>query len=155
MTIVNLSKNSNGPSLPKKSYSTGNGRRTFLSYLFTMISASLLVTYIEIWLITQNYYIFLTRPFPNVFPIDIRFTLLVIPAFTLFALWVMKSVSGLTRFVFIFLASVLAMVLEPVMEDIGVIAFSSKWKHIYSFFGYAAFLLLIQSIHDWVRRIDN
>ncbi|WP_156112571.1 CBO0543 family protein [Halobacillus sp. BBL2006] len=123
------------------------------SYLFTMVSAALLTTYIELWFIGQGYYNFHARPFPAVFPVDIRFTLIVIPLFSLFALWIMKALNGWTRFGFIFLTGLLAMLLEPMIEEAGWIAFSSDWKHIYSFFGYSSFLLLIRLIHVLVNRL--
>ncbi len=120
-----------------------------------MLSASLLTTYIELWLTTQGYYTFLTRPFPSVFPVDIRFTLVIIPIFTLFALWMMRALNGLSRYIFILLASSLAMLLEPIMEAAGWVAFSSSWHHVYSFIGYAAFLLLIRLIHTLASRLDE
>ncbi|WP_281975107.1 CBO0543 family protein [Halobacillus litoralis] len=129
------------------SYFNANSKSSYLPYLFTMVAASLMTTYIELWFTAQNHYIFLTRPFPTVFPIDIRLTLIVIPLFTFIALWIMKSLQGMNRFSFILLTSLLAMLLEPVSEQAGWVAFSPDWKHLYSFFGYAVFLLLIRRIH--------
>lgn len=133
------------------SYFIVSSKPSLLSYLFTMVSACLLTTYIELWLTAQDYYTFLARPYPYVFPIDIRFTLIVIPFFTLFALRMMKQLNSLTRFGFIILASLIAMLLEPLLEKAGLIAFSPKWNHVYSFFGYTVFLLLIRQIHVWSR----
>lgn len=130
-------ESSSSPLLPKRQSSRN-------SYVPTVIFASLLGTYAELFFVGKGYYEFSVRPFPYIFSINILFTLIVLPLFTWVFLYLAnKMVSGWERLVFMIFLSLLASIAERVAVRLGLLATSEQWSHYYSFFGYFLFLVLV------------
>ncbi|WP_370529711.1 CBO0543 family protein [Alkalihalobacillus sp. AL-G] len=149
MPIVNHLKHLVLLFLQRKPFSSGNDNSSFLSYLVTMGFASLLCTYLELFFTGKGFYAFPSRPFPGIFTIDIRFTLIGIPLFTFLVLYSMNLMTGFLRSCFVLTIGFIMMMIEVLSERIGLLTHSSQWNHIYSFFGYIIFIFLIWNLFQW------
>ncbi|MEH7097004.1 CBO0543 family protein [Neobacillus vireti] len=147
MNIAKHSNDSNLQLLPKKrlpsKYEWGS-----------MVLASLLGTYLDLYFVGKHFYQYPLRPFAEIFSINIALTLLVLPIMTLILL---RSISQLTNWgkagVILFV-SLLMPVLEKLAELLGLFTHSVDWKHLYSFLGYLLFLTIVWLFHEWmVKRV--
>ncbi|MBM7644158.1 hypothetical protein JOD45_000349 [Scopulibacillus daqui] len=119
--------------------------------LFATISlVSLIGTYLDLIFVGKKMYAFPIRPLPDVFTINIAFTLFILPAFTAVYIQIAKHLHPFLRIVFILLASLLVSLIEAVAEKWGFFAHSADWNHTYSIFGYAVFLFLIYQFYRWL-----
>ncbi|WP_425432136.1 CBO0543 family protein [Halobacillus hunanensis] len=117
----------------------------------TMIFSSLIGTYLDLWMVGQGYNAFPNRPFPNIFPIHILFTLLVLPVATVvvislfraFTSFIQRGLISLSIFLFI-------PIFEHVSGLIGVFTHSNDWNHFYSSFGYVIFTFIIWKFYLWM-----
>lgn len=151
MNIVKQSKGSSLPFLRKKPFFFGKNRAPFHSYLMSMIFASWLGTYLELFLTGKNLYTFQARPFADIFPIDIRFTLIGIPVITLFILMALSKMNFLQGSLFLIMIGLIMMMMEQISGRLGWIVFSEQWQHMYSFFGYPAFFLVVFFFFQWCK----
>jgi hypothetical protein len=118
-------------------------RVRFHSYLMSMMFASWLGTYLELILTRKQLYTFQARPFADVFPIDICFTLIIIPVITLFMLMALSKMNFLQGTLFLILIGLIMMMMEQISGRLGWIVYSEQWQHIYTFFGYPVFFLVV------------
>ncbi|WP_370873535.1 CBO0543 family protein [Peribacillus cavernae] len=149
MNIVKQSKGSSSRFLRKRPFFFGKNKTSFHSYLISMIFASWLATYLELIPTGKQLYTFQARPFADIFPIDIRFTLIGIPAFTLFMLLALAKMNFLQRSLFLIMLGLIMVMVEQISGRMGWIVYSEQWQHIYSFFGYPAFILVIFFFFKW------
>ncbi|HWO75282.1 MAG TPA: CBO0543 family protein [Bacillus sp. (in: firmicutes)] len=147
MNTVKQLKKSSLPFSPKRSYS---GKRHNLSaFGSTLLLASLLGTYLDLYFVGKQLYQFPIRPFPEIFSINIAFTLVGLPLFTLLFLYVSNRMTPFKRFLFIFMMSLFVAVFEKQAEALGYFRHSDEWKHYYSCIGYFLYMLLIWRFHTW------
>lgn len=120
-------------------------------YIPVLLVASLLGTYLDLFFVGNNMYAFPVRPFPAVFSINIAFTLLILPFFTWFFLFIIEKLSMWGRPVFILLLSILAPIMEKFAVHWGFFSHSDHWNPVYSLVGYFLFLILIWKFFNWSK----
>ncbi|KIL37344.1 hypothetical protein SD71_01290 [Cohnella kolymensis] len=150
MSIVKVSKNSSLPFSQKKRFIIRTAKKSLRPSLITMVFSSWLGTYLELFLTGKQLYTFEKRPFADIFTIDIRFTLLGIPLFALFILYITKSMGFVYKLLFITIVSAVMTITEKLLGKLEWITYSEQWQHIYSFFGYIAFSFLMLLFFKWV-----
>ncbi|RTR28838.1 hypothetical protein EKG37_16490 [Robertmurraya yapensis] len=123
-----------------------------MNALPVVLLASLIGTYLDLFFVGKELYSFPYRPFPTIFSVNIAFTLIVLPLGVLLYLYICDKLTERNTFLFIVLIGLLASVLERVAEDLGLFIHSTSWKHFYSFFGYSAFLWLVYSLYQWMKK---
>ena len=143
------SKKSSWLSSPKRSYSDNSNKLS--SYVSALLAGSLLGTYLDLYFVGKHIYQFPERPFPEIFSINIAFTLVGLPLFTLFFLYLSHRMTSFKRIVFMVLISLLIAILEKQAEALGFFQHSNQWKHYYSCIGYFLYMLLIWSFYKWRR----
>ena len=143
---MKLSKNSNSRLLPKRQSS----HNAFL-YLPSILVASLLGTYLDLYFVGKHFYEFPVRPFPDVFSINIAFTLIILPILIWLYLFLVDKMSKWSRLIFTFFLSALVPFIEKKSMEFGFFYHENQWNHIYSFIGYFLFLVLIRKIFEWVK----
>ncbi|MGO4886646.1 CBO0543 family protein [Anaerobacillus sp. MEB173] len=150
MNTVKHSRGLSSRSLQKKPLhhkGSNNGK----AYLCTLLLASLIGTYLDLWMVGKGYYSFPFRPFPTIFSINIVFTLLVLPISTFFLIYFFKRINRLLRLVISILLSVVMAILEHFFEQLGFFVHSNDWSHFYSLFGYFVFIILMWKFYKWLN----
>ncbi|MEH7417635.1 CBO0543 family protein [Neobacillus drentensis] len=145
MNIVEHSNDSNLQPLPKR-------RLPFKYELGSMVLASLLGTYSDLYFVGKGYYRFPLRPFSRIFTINLAFTLVALPIMTLL---ILRCISPLTKWGkagVILLVSLLMPIFERLAELLGLFTHSDSWNHLYSFFGYGLFLSIVVLFHEWMGK---
>lgn len=136
------------PSSRKKSYYQRNQRtKTWLS---TILFASLIGTYLDLLLTGAGLYSFPSRPLPEIFTINILFTLCILPILSLIVIFILKRLHTLYRYLFMFICGLFAYIAEQTAEQFGLFIHSAYWKHEFSFFGYFLFLIMIWKFYSWL-----
>ncbi|WP_425290464.1 CBO0543 family protein [Bacillus mycoides] len=153
MTIVKRWKKSNSQSLRKKtSFSEKKKQKSnYLAFIITIISSCFIGTYLDYLFVSKQMYAFPVRPFPNVFSVNIAFTLLILPIFTAFFLHIAKNLSTFSRILFIILIGISASISEQFAENLGWFTHSENWHHAYSFFGYMIFVFFMWKVYRWLQ----
>lgn len=95
-------------------------------------------------------YAFPKRPFPDVFPINIAFTLLVLPALSAGFIQITNYLRPFARVLFTLMVGLVISLIEPAAEKWGYFTHNAGWDHAYSFFGYTVFLFLVVRIYRWL-----
>ncbi|GAB3807053.1 CBO0543 family protein [Virgibacillus kimchii] len=144
MSIVRNSKGLSLPSLRKRRSSNLKG------YVCAAILASLIGTYLDLWLVGKEFYTFPSRPFADVFSVNILFTLFILPLGTIIFIYLVKRVQPFTRFLSMAVISLATPLMEQLSVKMGLFAHSPAWKHEYSIVGYFLFLLAIWKFYRWV-----
>jgi hypothetical protein len=135
---------------PKKRYSiNANDISTFYP---TLLLASLIGTYLDLFFVGKNMYFFPIRPFEDIFTINIAFTLGGLPLFTLLFITFINKMTFYRRWLFILIVSFLIANIEYQAERFGYFSHSEEWKHIYSFFGYFLFMAILWNFYRWSNR---
>jgi hypothetical protein len=116
-----------------------------------MAFASLLGTYLDLFFVGKKFYEFPVRLLPEVFSINIAFTLMVIPLFVFLYLQLMMQVNKWGKLGLVLFVSLLMPIFEKLAEVCGWFVHSKEWNHLYTFFGYIAFLSLIYLFYQWVE----
>lgn len=137
------------PSLKKQSL------RKLILYVPAVLFASLCGTYLDLYFVGKHFYTFPTRPFPDVFSINIMFTLLILPFLTGLFLYLVSGMSRIGRLACTLVVSGAVPFFERRAVQLGVLQVENQWNHLYSFFGYFLFLLLIWKIFKWTRNAWN
>ncbi|WP_413309752.1 CBO0543 family protein [Bacillus sp. 1P10SD] len=150
---MNTVKHLNGSSLqplPKKRY-------TFWSkqYVACIVFASLLGSYMDLFFVGKQLYKFPIRPFPEIFPINIVFTLVGLPILVYIFLQSISKVNKWGRAGIILFVSLLMSIFEKLAEVLGLFVHSARWEHLYTFFGYMFFLSVISFYHDWIEKTKD
>ncbi|MGE8206511.1 CBO0543 family protein [Heyndrickxia sp. NPDC080065] len=114
-----------------------------------LLLGTLLGTYLDLFFIGKGLYSFPKRLMPEIFSINILFTLIGLPLFIIFFLFVCKKIHGVKMTGFIFILSLLMTVAEKFAETLGFFVHNDSWKHIYSLGGYALYLTIIYSFYRW------
>ncbi|WP_246145533.1 CBO0543 family protein [Bacillus rubiinfantis] len=120
-------------------------------YLPAALLAGLVGTYSDLLFVGMGLYEFPLRPFPQIFPINIVFTLGVLPLCVMIFLYYGSQVTKWGKLGIILFISLLVPILEKLAEQLGYFVHSENWQHIYSFFGYLFFLIWIDHFNHWVK----
>ncbi|MFB4474541.1 CBO0543 family protein [Oceanobacillus caeni] len=119
------------------------------AYVSTIIFASLIGTYLDLLLVGAGLYSFPSRPFSEIFTINILFTLGILPLVSLITIFVLNRLHKLLRYLFLFICSLVAYISEQTAERFGLFIHSSDWKHEFSLVGYFLFLIVIWMFYKW------
>jgi len=84
---------------------------------------------------------------PDVFSINIAFPLVGLPILVFVFLRVMNRVNKWGKMGLILFISLLMTIFEKFSELIGWFAHANTWNHLYTFFGYLLFLMIIYSFY--------
>ncbi|WP_407984381.1 CBO0543 family protein [Priestia abyssalis] len=153
MNTVKHLRKSSLPSLQKKQYSSDkNNSRN--AYITAVLFASLVGTYLDLFFVGKELYTFPARPFSDIFSINIVFTLFILPLFTALFLFVATKVGPYIRVSIIFMISVMGFFIEQYTEKIGWFTHHGKWNHLYSFWGYIIFWIVIWRFYRWMMDFD-
>ncbi len=121
-------------------------------FLPAMLLASLLGTYLDLFFVGKGLYVFPKRLFPDVFTINIVFTLFALPLFIALFLYISKKINSWARAALILVLSFIMSIIEKQSETFGFFIHHKSWEHIYSFYGYILFLIIIYSFHHWQNK---
>lgn len=119
-------------------------------YVPAMVLASLLGTYLDSIMVRLRFYAFPWRPFPELFDINVLFTLVGLPAATALVLHWMEGVRSWRRAGIVVLLAFLMTLVERVSETLGWFVHSSDWRHICTFGGYLFFMGILWGFHRWL-----
>ncbi|MED4229240.1 CBO0543 family protein [Neobacillus cucumis] len=120
--------------------------------LGSMVLASLIGTFLDLYMVGKGYYQYPLRPFPEIFSINIGFTLIVLPLMTLIVLRTIEHLTNWGKIGVILLVSLLMPIFEKLTEMLGWFTHTEDWKHIYTVFGYFLFLTIVLAFHEWMRK---
>jgi hypothetical protein len=118
----------------------------------TIIFSSFIGTYLDLIFVGNQMYAFPARQFPDVFTINIAFTLIILPIFTVLFLRITKTLPPLLRILFFILIGLCISISEQFFEKLGWFTHSEAWYHSYSFFGYIIFMFLIWKFYRWLAK---
>ncbi|WP_286228815.1 CBO0543 family protein [Neobacillus mesonae] len=121
-------------------------------YIPGALLAALLGTYLDIILVGVGVYEFPLRPFPQLFPVNILFTLVVLPLCVMAILHYTSQVNKWGRRGILLFVSLLVPILEKLAEELGFFVHTDSWQHIYSFVGYLLFLSIIDAYHHRLEK---
>nr|WP_311315411.1 CBO0543 family protein [Neobacillus mesonae] len=124
-------------------------------YISSALLAVILGTYLDHTLVELGLYEFPLRPFPKVYSVNIIFTLIVLPICIMIFVHLTSQVNKWGRKGIILFVSLLVPILEKLAEELGFFVHSDSWQHIYSFFGYLLFLVIIDGFQQWAGKIRN
>ncbi|WP_424511369.1 CBO0543 family protein [Scopulibacillus darangshiensis] len=128
-------------------YGKRNNHR--IAVLITALFAALIGTYLDLIFAGKQMYAFPKRPFPDIFTVNIAFTLIILPICIVIFLEIAKNLRTLQTIVLTLFLGLLVSVTEHASEQSGFFTHSHAWHHAYSFFGYILFMLLIYRIYRW------
>lgn len=114
-----------------------------------VLLGSLTGTYLDLYFVGVGLYTFPIRPFVSIFPINIVFTLVGLPIVIWIFLFISNNKRYYTKAAIILFTSLLMAVLEKQAEVFGYFAHDPSWQHVYSFFGYMLFLIVLSLFHFW------
>ncbi|MGE6259735.1 CBO0543 family protein [Heyndrickxia sporothermodurans] len=147
MTIVKRLKNSNLPPIRKKPF-----LNSVKELIPAILLASLVGTYLDLYFIGKGYYSFPKRPFPNIFSINILFTLIGLPLLISGFLYLCNVIKLWLKVWVIIILSLFMSIIEKHSEALGYFIHSHSWKHHYSFIGYTVYLALIYLFYLWYKK---
>jgi len=115
--------------------------------LVTVLFGTLIGTYLDLYFVGKGLYSFPKRPFPEVFSVNVGFTLLGLPVMLVVFLSICQKLNLFGKLVSVLvLASTMACG-EKMSEDFGWFVHDISWKHAYSLFGYTVYLLLMLVVY--------
>ncbi|MBU8878547.1 hypothetical protein BGM26_06030 [Bacillus sp. FJAT-29790] len=148
MNTAKHSINSNLPPLQKKQSSF----KKRVTYFPTIVFAALLGTYLDLYFVEKKLYEFPVRPFPELFSINISFTLITLPLLTGVFLFIAQRLNRVGRCCLLVAASALTPVVEMYSEKWGFFRHTGSWNHAYSILGYLLFLIIIWHVFKWTNK---
>nr|WP_282434270.1 CBO0543 family protein [Bacillus sp. DNRA2] len=129
------------------------GPNNFVERLSTILFGSLVATYLDLYFVGHGLYSFPMRPFPEIFSINILFTLIVLP-FSLYVYFsVISMIKGWKRTGLILSLGMLAAVFEKFAEEQGWFSHQLNWHHYYTVFGFFIYLQLITLVYFWFKQL--
>jgi len=113
-----------------------------------MVLASLLGTYLDLYFVGKQLYQFPKRPLPEIFSINIAFTLVGLPILVMIFLRCISQVNNWGKAGIVLFASLLMPIFEKLAEVLGMFIHAEGWQHFYTFFGYLIFLTIITLFYE-------
>lgn len=143
-------KESSLPSLQKKqSFSDKSKERQ--AYIIAALFSSITGTYLDLFFVGIGMYHFPMRLFPEIFTINIAFTLLILPVSVILFLYAANRMRFLPRVIMTFCITTAIIFIEKVSKQLGWFAHHPDWNHAYSFFGYMLFFIIVWGIFRFFR----
>ncbi|MFA2807486.1 CBO0543 family protein [Bacillus mycoides] len=127
-------------------------KNDFLALLVTVLLSSIIGTCLDAFFVHTQIYSFPVRPFSSIFSVNIGFTLFVLPILTIIFIQISKTLSAVSRTLFIILIGLCASIFEQVAERLGLFVHNGHWHHAYSLFGYIIFFSLIWKLYTWMQK---
>ncbi|QWG59855.1 CBO0543 family protein [Bacillus mycoides] len=127
-------------------------KNDFLALLVTVLLSSIIGTGLDAFFVHTQIYSFPVRPFSSIFSVNIGFTLFVLPILTIIFIQISKTLSAVSRTLFIILIGLCASIFEQVAERLGLFVHNGNWHHAYSLFGYIIFFSLIWKLYTWMQK---
>ncbi|MCR2820947.1 CBO0543 family protein [Lederbergia panacisoli] len=147
MTIVKHWKSSNSRQWRKLSYLNRHS-----PYFVTIAIAALLGTFLDFYYVSNGYYEFPIRPFPEVFSVNIGFTFFILPFMTWLYLLLMKKINKIERLIVILMICFLVPLGEMISEKFGFFSHANTWNHSSSFIGYFLYLIIIWKLFQSLNK---
>ncbi|WP_223820783.1 CBO0543 family protein [Bacillus sp. S3] len=144
---MNTAKHLNGSSLQPL-----QKRRLPYRELACMLLGSLLGTYLDLYFVGKSIYQFPIRPLPEIFSINIAFTLVGLPILVLIFVRCLSQVNKWGKAGIILFVSLLMSIFEKLAEAFGWYVHIDGWQHLYTFFGYLLFLSIITLFFEWTAK---
>ncbi|MES5956210.1 hypothetical protein QCI42_23045 [Bacillus fungorum] len=145
-TTVKHSKKLSSPFLQRKMFSFEKKNNLF-ALVITIILSSIIGTCLDTFFVAQQIYSFPVRPFSSIFSFNIGFTLFVLPILTTIFIQISKTLSTVSRILFIVSIGICASIFEQIAEKLGLFVHSVDWNHTYSLFGYMIFFSFIWKVY--------
>ncbi|WP_142395808.1 MULTISPECIES: CBO0543 family protein [Bacillus] len=123
-------------------------KNNFLALAVTILLSAIIGTCLDAFFVNKQIYAFPVRPFSSTFSVNIAFTLLVLPILTASFIQISKTLSTVSRTLFIISIGVCASIFEQIAERLGLFIHSADWHHSYSLFGYMLFLFFIWKVYQ-------
>jgi hypothetical protein len=120
-------------------------------YIPALLLSSLLGTYLDLYFIGAEIYSFPIRPLSTIFPINILFTLAVLPITMMILLIILQRLKGWLKGMFVLCISLVMAAMEKMAEDMGLFVHADHWNHLYTLVGYFLFIGLIAAFHEWIN----
>ncbi|WP_142344662.1 CBO0543 family protein [Bacillus cereus] len=127
-------------------------KNNFLALLVTVLLSSIIGTCLDAFFVHTQIYSFPVRPFSSIFSVNIGFTLFLLPILTIIFIQISKTLSAVSRTLFIILIGICASIFEQVAERLGLFVHNEHWHHTYSLFGYMIFLTFIWKVYRWLPK---
>ncbi|MCH4568067.1 CBO0543 family protein [Bacillus sp. ES1-5] len=124
----------------------------FLALTVTTLLSSIIGTCLDAFFVAKQMYSFPVRPFSSIFSINIGFTLFVLPILTMIFIQISKTLSTVSRILFIVSIGICASIFEQVTEKLGLFMHSVDWNHTYSLFGYMIFFSFIWKVYHFIQK---
>ena len=126
-----------------------------IPYFVTIATAALLGTFLDFFYVSNGYYEFPIRPFPNIFSINIAFTFCILPMLTWLYLLSMMKINKLERFIVILMICFIVPIGEMISEELGLFRHGDSWNHSISFIGYFLYLIIIWKLFQSLNRANS
>ncbi|CAG9606357.1 hypothetical protein NEOCIP111885_00045 [Pseudoneobacillus rhizosphaerae] len=131
--------------MPKKRFSYKR------EHIAIPLLAVIIGTYLDLYFVSIGMYSFPKRLFPEIFTINIAFTLIILPVFTYLMMIIIMKMNLVQRWSFLVLTSIVIACIERLSESYGFFIHSDQWKHIYSFFGYLFYMFGMWRCFKWIK----
>jgi hypothetical protein len=126
-------------------------RPFFYKLVVTSFLAIIIGTYLDLYFVGIGMYSFPQRLFPEIFTINIAFTLVILPLFTYLVMLIIEKLTPIKRWSFLVVTSIFIASIERLSESYGFFIHSLQWKHIYSFFGYLVYIFGMWRVYSWIK----
>ncbi|KAA0763138.1 CBO0543 family protein [Bacillus sp. SH5-2] len=127
-------------------------KNDFLALTVTILLSTVIGTCLDAFFVTKQIYSFPGRPFPSIFSVNIGFTLFVLPILTATFIQISKTLSTVSRILFIASIGICASIFEQIAERLGFFIHSVDWNHTYSLFGYMIFFSFISTVYHFIQK---
>ncbi|HDR4558654.1 CBO0543 family protein [Bacillus cereus] len=118
----------------------------------TILLSSIIGTCLDAFFVAKQMYSFPVRPFSSIFSVNIGFTLFVLPILTAAFIQISKTLSAVSRILFIISIGMCASIFEQVAERFGLFIHSLDWNHTYSLFGYMIFFSFTWKVYHFIQK---
>ncbi|HDR3492003.1 CBO0543 family protein [Bacillus wiedmannii] len=127
-------------------------KNDFLALAVTILLSSIIGTCLDAFFVAKQIYSFPVRPFSSIFSVNIGFTLFVLPILIIIFIQISKTLSAVSRILFITSIGIFASIFEQVAERFGFFIHSLHWNHTYSLFGYIIFFSFIWKVYHFIQK---
>ena len=125
-------------------------KNNLFALVITILFSSIIGTFLDAFFVAKQMYSFPVRPFSSIFSINIGFTLFVLPILTTIFIQISKTLSTVSRILFIISIGICASIFEQISERFGFFIHSLDWNHTYSLFGYMIFFSFIWKVYYFI-----
>ncbi|KAB2456894.1 hypothetical protein F8160_15895 [Bacillus sp. CH126_4D] len=127
-------------------------KNNLFALVITILFSSIIGTCLDAFFVAKQIYSFPVRPFSSIFSVNIGFTFFVLPISTTMFIQISKTLSAVSRILFIISIGICASIFEQVAERFGLFIHSVDWSHTYSLFGYMIFFSFIWKLYHFIQK---